>query len=289
MKKCLAIIVVLALVAPAMAANVVVSDGGSTTNGEADIVLTADAGIVGVGLKVDGSSVSGMAVDSFFDVFIDSAFTIGAGYAIGQGTGIATQDAPGELAFPQSSFAISIGGLDDDGIGGGTEEAPLTATITLTGTPGETVTITEDMLRGGIVGYDGAMAITGLPLDVTFYEDATPPTCRDMFTGDALALYDLYVANGKDPSCWCNQYQCRGDANNDKNALQWRIYTTDSNRMVAAWKSAVTAANADPCADFAHDKNALGWTVYTTDLNILVLNWKKTDAQLTVCPKYIAP
>jgi hypothetical protein len=269
-----------------MAASVTVSAGA----GAGEIVLTADAGIVGIGLTVEGGPVTDVAVDSFFDVFIDSAFTIGAGYVVGDGVPTAIQTGAGELALPSSSFSISVGGLDDDGIGEGAEEAPTTTTITLSGSG--TVTIDEDTLRGGIVGYDGAMEISGLPLQVDL---GTTPTCRDNFGATAQALYDRYVNEGADPSVWCNQYQCYGDANDAEETIfltgTFRVYQQDLNILVASWKK-VPENGADPRADFNHAEETIFLTgtfsVYQQDLNKLVTNWKATTADLAVlgnCPE----
>ena len=266
---------VLALCVPAMAASVTVSDGGNTNYGEVDVVLTADAGIVGIGLKVDGDVITGFAVDSFFDVFIDSAYTTGSGYGT---VPTALQSGPGELALPSGSFSISVGGLDDDGIGAGTEEAPLTVTITLTGIPGESVTITEDTLRGGIVGYDGAMTISGLPLTVTY----PPSEC----VKDTAPFYADWVGAGKSwdkPDCWCYEYNCRGDADGVKIGL-FRINSTDLGLFADAYNKG--DLKMDPvriCSDFDHIKVGL-FRVNSADLGIFAANYNEGDLKVAPCP-----
>jgi len=282
MKKLL-VVLVLACVAPAMAANVTVS---SPADGQ--ILLTADAGIVGVGLTVDGGSIDAVAVDSFFDVFIDSAFTAGAGYEIGDGIPTALQSGPGELALPSSSFSISVGGLDDDGIEAGTEEAPLTATFTLTPTAGTTsVTIDEDTLRGGIVGYDGAMVITGLPLVVNF---GAAEECIKTGT----ALYTKWEAAGK-PLCWCYAKNCKGDADGFAQfSGAVAVYTDDLAIFVGAFGKPTASLPANgQCANFDRAAQFSGAVpVYTDDLNIFIGAFGKpsvTDCDMTDYNFWVTP
>ena len=275
MKKILVSLMVLALCVPAMAA-VTITDTGDTDTGEATIQLSATEGIVGIGLKVDGDVVTGFAVDSFFDVFIDSAYTAGSGYGT---VPTALQSGPGELALPSGSFSISVGGLDDDGIGAGTEEAPLVALITLTGTPGESVEITEDTLRGGIVGYNGAQTISGLPLTVTF------AAASECVKADA-PFYAEWVGAGKNwdkPDCWCYEYNCRGDADGVKIGL-FRINSTDLGLFADAYNKG--DLKMDPvriCSDFDHIKVGL-FRVNSADLGIFATNYNKGDLKVAPCP-----
>lgn len=280
MKKCLAIIVAMALVAPAMAASVTVSAGAN----DGEVVLTADAGIVGIGLTVDGDDVTAVAVDSFFDIFIDSAFDLGGSYNLGDGIPTATQGAPGEQGLPSGSFSISVGGLDDDGIGGGTEEAPLSTTIVLSGTG--TVTVDADMLRGGIVGYDGAMTISGLPLVITL-DPGVEPECMKNTHPDYLT----WVGYGK-PDCWCYAKQCKGDVDGlPQFGGAVDIYTNDTDIVVANFG---TLATTEPgvCADIDHGTQFGGAVnVYTNDLDILLPNFgaKVTDCDMTHFNFWITP
>jgi hypothetical protein len=186
MRKLLTSLLVLAMCAPAMAATITFGPANNSVSGQVAIPWTADAGVVGMALKVDvtgGGTCTAVAVDSFFDVFMDYAYTQelpgNPGYTYKSGIPTALQTGPGELALPSASFSISIGGLDDDGIGAGTEEAPLSGTIVLTGTPGAPVAIAEDTLRGGVVGYAGAMTIVSLPISTSFgivEENITKPS-----------------------------------------------------------------------------------------------------------------
>ncbi len=211
MKKILVSLMVLALCVPAMAAVTATSD--NSVAGEVTVTLTSDSdGIVGVALTVDtaGSATGVVVAESFFDVFVDSAFTAGAGYVYQTGIPTATQGAAGELDISggSASFSISVAGLDDDGIGAGTDEAPTTCTITITGTAGATVDIDIDALRGGVVGYNGALAVSGLPINTTFGERVSECVSSSA-AGQAIPTGSLI---GK-PDCWCFQRQCNGDAN----------------------------------------------------------------------------
>lgn len=215
MKKCLAIIVVLALVAPAMAVDFTITGVDTSTAGTAVISWTAGEGVVGMGLEVAADNpIATVAVDSFFDVFVDSAFDLGVGYdypGTGPANGIptATVGAPGELALPQSSFSISVGGLDDDGIGAGTEEAPTSGTITLTtdGTTETTLTITEDMLRGGIVGYNGAMTLVDTSsdlVDIVIAATGGLSECQTYNLSKVINSATDNVLNAGDITLWVN-------------------------------------------------------------------------------------
>jgi hypothetical protein len=121
MKKMLAIVAVLTFVTGAMAATVTLTDGGVDENGLVTVGYTYDGedAPVAFGLVVDSDvSISAVTVPAFYDVFIDSAYTLGDGYTYpgeGTSTGIPTAQVgvAGELALPATDFAISAGGLKD--------------------------------------------------------------------------------------------------------------------------------------------------------------------------------
>jgi len=161
---------------------------------------------------------------------------------------------------------------------------------------GYDVTMTdEDDFRGGLVFEDGSPGVVEANVAVCVSE-GPPPTCRDMFTTEEQALYDKYVTAGKDPTCWCNQYQCRGDADNAEQDVfivgTMRIYQNDLNILIPSWKKK-PETGADPRADFDHaeqDVFIVGtMSIYQNDLNILIPNWKATTESLDECPSYIAP
>lgn len=296
MKKILVSLMVLALCVPAMAGTITFGTP-VITNGQVDIPWTADEGVVGIALTVTASAgvIDTVVVDSFFDVFVDSAFTDGAGYVYQTGIPTATQGAAGELALPSATFSISVAGLDDDGIGAGTEEALLVGTITMTSDAGATIDVCEDTLRGGVVAYSGAMTIVGLCQNIVIPANAT--TCYDRLTTAEQTAWDTYIAGGKTVAqmeSWCNRFQCRGDADNAAylpGILDWQIYSVDLNAMIAQWQKTYIT-NTNPAADFDHAAylpGILNWTVYSGDLNILIANWQKTPATLVECPGYVAP
>ncbi len=191
----------------------------SSVHGEITIQWTADEGVVGMGLTVDSdAAIEVVSIrESFFDVFVDSAFAAGSGYDVGFGIPTATQGAAGEQTLPATSFSISIAGLDDDGIGSGTEEAPTSGEITLSASSElSSLHIDLDTFRGGIVGYNGAMSVVGLPIDIEL-----------------------------GPPCWyMAPCQPHGDYNGDG-----LITAIDVQGLLGAW-----APNPyDQCADFNRD------------------------------------
>ena len=287
MKKILVSLMVLALCVPAMAAVTATSD--NSVAGEVTVYLTSDSdGIVGVALTVDtaGSATGVVVAESFFDVFVDSAFTAGAGYVYQTGIPTATQGAAGELDISggSASFSISVAGLDDDGIGAGTDEAPTTCTITITGTAGATVDIDIDALRGGVVGYNGALAVSGLPINTTFGELSECVSSTAPFYAD-------WVAFGK-PDCWCYEYQCRGDANGTKEGstfggYRW-VFNADLAMFLAAYGvleptkgPGILSITDGICSDFNHaqEGSAFGGyrRVFNADLAIFLANYGILD------------
>lgn len=289
MKKFLAILVIMALVAPAMADVTITTDNANP----GEVVITLDAGsdgIVGIGLEVDvtgGGECTAAVVSSFFDIFIDSAFDLGVGYDYpGTGTenGIPTaeQGAPGEMPLPASVFSICAGGLDDDGIGAGTEEAPTTAVITLTGTPDAPVEIDADTLRGGIVGYNGALTITTtLPINTTFGAAGSTECVKN----DA-PFYAEWVGAGKNwdsPDCWCYERQCRGDTDGTKVGLYW-VQATDLGIFASAYsKGDAKLDQTKICADLDHQKVGL-YRCQADDLVIFAEYYSKGQAKVPGCP-----
>ncbi len=204
---------------------------------EVTIPWTADEGVVGMALTVDATEpiVEVVIAGNFFDVFVDSAFSAGSGYTVGDGTPIATQEAPGPLLLPATNFSICFAGLDDDGIGTGTDEAPTSGAITLRINWGSnpTVRIDIDTLRGGIVGYNGAMSVVGLPIEVQIEPHR---------------------------HCWgpCKPH---GDYN-----LDGLITAIDVQGLLSAW-----APNPyDVCADFNYDG-----MITAIDVQILLNSWGK--------------
>jgi len=107
MKKVLVILVALAMAAPLYADTITFSAGAGA--GEIEYVATGAIAPVAMGLDVDADgTITDVAVDSFFDIFMDAAHDMEEtiGYVYGDGTAIADQVAVGELVLPLSSFCI---------------------------------------------------------------------------------------------------------------------------------------------------------------------------------------
>jgi len=297
--KRIVLVLVLAMAAPLYAADVTFGVDVSTA-GQATITYYCDGtvtkGPVGMALNVDASaaidSVDG--VDSFFDILMDVAYDMGAGYTYGAGTNpAANQTTPGQATLPSASFAISIAGL------GGAAKPITLAPIPLVGAPGTVavlhcaagaaVTVDLNAIRAGVVNKDGAMttSLDGAGTLAFTIAPSAPPICVDQAGYSAqLADYNAYVAAGADPSCWCEPYQCDGDANIDTQLFfKYRVYTNDFNKVIANWKKKI--ATADPCADVVHDSQLFfKYRVYTNDFNRVVNNWKAKDAALAGdCPR----
>jgi hypothetical protein len=285
MKKILASLLVLALCAPAMAATITLADVGG---GQATITVATEAGeanIVGLGLDVDvtGGTVTAVSVDTAdFNIFPDAAYTqeLGAGYAYGTGTPVADKTAPGEVALPQSSFALSLGMLNGEAVAGADGAASVVITVTWSG---DQLDVCENATRGGIVAVDGA----ALDADCAMLAGD-----GDCYTGPQFAQW---VAVGK-PDGWCasvNPRQCLGDTDglpSGKN--NWWVSTPDLNVLVAAWNKPFSEIdgqtfNGVPLinADFDHLPSGKSvWRVSTPDLNILVANWNQNNAPAPTCP-----
>jgi hypothetical protein len=142
----------------------------STTVGTATIAGTADV----------------TAIDSFFDVFIDYAFSVPAGFSVTPRVGhpIADPAAAGQLEdgtadFPASTFSLSMGALDETGNQGGVTGTGVLCEIQYTLTADATIKIEADTLRGGAVVGD---AVTQ-PAAIDVVLIGTPP---DSITGPAV-------------------------------------------------------------------------------------------------------
>jgi hypothetical protein len=183
MKKILVALLVLALVAPAMAVTLSGSDLGG---GKMRISYDVPSGEVlrGVALKlsttVGTATIAGTAdvtaIDSFFDVFIDYAFSVPAGFTVTPRVGhpLANPAAAGQLtAFPASTFSLSMGALDETGNQGGVTGTGVLCEIQYTLTADATIKIEADTLRGGAVVGD---AVTQ-PAAIDVVLVGAPPAC----------------------------------------------------------------------------------------------------------------
>lgn len=294
MKKLLASLLVLAMCAPAMAISFTTQDNGG---GELQInyTLAAGEGLRGLALTLDvtdGDAFVNASTDytaAAFNTFIDYAYTTGATYEVTQGHPFAQKTVAGVATFPASSFALSMGYLDQ-----AAKQLAITSSgvITVKFTKGTTTTATVrvdlDPIRGGAVGDALVLTATNLPADqvLTF-------AAADCWTGDAASRAQ-WESVGK-PDGWCksiNARQCKGDADGlpfGKN--NYWVAGPDLDVLVAAWsKPYATIAgqtfNGIPLINADFDRLPFGKNNYRVagpDLDILVANWSKTNAPAPVC------
>lgn len=289
MKKTLAMLLVLALVAPAMAVTFTASDAGS---GVLKIDYTLASGEVLRGLALKLTRTSGDAVVAAggdvtvapFNTFIDYAFS-NAGYQIGDGHPVANPAAAGVATLPASTFSISVGYLDQAGAQAGiTTNGSIN--VKLTGTADSCFDIELDTLRGGVVGDNVVAPAAGWKINqcVVF---AVPEPIKN-----TAPIYADWVKYGK-PACWAYARNCRGDADGKQvgNPAQGYSYVTtaDLNVLISGWN--VKEAPKGPgilsitngiCADFARNSvgnPAQGYArVTTADLNVLITYWNVKEA-----------
>jgi len=313
MKKLVMLLAVL-IVTPAFALTVTLVDNGDKTV-DVNYVATGDltqprafalvisvnggAFIDGVTPKVVGESAPGNLGFGIFPGTIDINDVNGHVYSYGTPVAPSGDAGAAGTGIGKSSVILEIGSLYGGARGDGNEpnEAGTLCTISIdcNGASGDVnvFAVMETEFRGGIVLEDSsAPAITVAPIGI----ECGPPPCRDRLTTTEQALYDRYVAQGKDPSSWCNQFQCRGDADNLEEYLLFtgwmRIYNADLTILATNWKG-TPESGADPRADFNHAEEYLlftGWmSIYNADLTELATYWKDTTAELTDCPTYVAP
>ena len=292
-------LLVAVLVAPAMAA-VTISVVPGVTPCTADIVAVADGadadtnGSLVAGIALDVSVSAGVILDVYnfkttgesvagdkgYGIFLGTmTFTGGDPEEIlNTGTPVAPSSAPdnpGQLG--SSAIVLELGALYDQAT---PEAAPDGTTVLCTILASEncTMTLAANATRGGVVLIGG-----GAPSALSLVPGAITCVIAPCYVGPHQAQHQLYINAGytrEQMACWCNNYQCQGDAAGEKNALGYRVYTLDLNALAASWRAKLGDANLNPCADVVHDTNALGYRVYTTDLNLLAGNWRKKDTDL---------
>lgn len=290
MKKTLAMLLVLALVAPAMAVTFTASDAGNGVL-KIDYTLASGEALRGLALKLtrtSGDAVVAAGTDvtvAPFNTFIDFAFS-NAGYQIGQGHPVANPAAAGVATLPASTFSISVGYLDQGG-----NQAGITTngsiTVKLTGTANSCFDIEMDTLRGGVVGDNVVAPAAGWKINqcVVFVTD-----CFDKNS----VKYSEWVSVGK-PDCWCiekNPRQCKGDADGLSQGKQnYWVSTNDLNVLLAAWNKTYAQIQGQKfgtvdliCADFDHAAQGKQlYRVSTNDLNILLANWNVSNGPTPTC------
>jgi hypothetical protein len=322
MKKILASLIVLALVAPVMADVAVTATESSPGVLEITVTPSGDPAPVirGVALLL-GLDAANTGDGQATDASIDDSLNTNIDYYVTNPIVDADEDnvpddpghpaadpaGPGVATLPSADLSLCSGYLDSTGAQGGLT-GPAVFTVNYSGTSDTLVSIALDTLRGSIVGDDiGDVTVQETQL-VTFGGDP----CRDKVLAvdgaTAAALYDRYVAEGEDPSSWCWQYQCRGDADGLEETVfisgTFRTYQADLNLLIISWKLTPESepAAADPRADINHAEESVfisgTYSVYQQDLNELITNWQKTTAWLDTtygdgsagsgaCPTYL--
>ncbi len=215
MKNVIIMLAVIAMAAPLYAADpcdVVFAGDGST--GSLVLSYTTNNGALprGIGLKCEvlaGNTVDvdsdAVVADPCFNTFIDYAFMDPDNFTIGAGHPMADPCFAGVLdpCTGVDVFSICMGALDQTG---NQNAGPATSTlisVPLTSTAGSvTIRISEDDLRGGVVG---SALTTNLPITVT--------VTFDCFQGTP-AQVAAWIAWGK-PANWCGDCWLQGDINGD--------------------------------------------------------------------------
>ena len=252
MKNVILMLAVIAMAAPLFGTVNFTGDGST---GSLVLSYTTTDGDLprGIGLKCEVLGVDTVDVDSdavvtdpCFNTFIDYAFMNPSTFTIGAGHPMADPCFAGVLdpATSVDVFSICMGVLDQAGNqnAGPATSAPLVS-IPLTSTAASvTIRISEDDLRGGVVG--SALA-TNLPIDVTvsFVTDCFYVGMVDSQTHVVTAAeVAQWVTWGK-PDCWC--YDCFASGDIDGDCF---IGTGDLFTMLSGASFVQTA-----CADLDYD------------------------------------
>ena len=141
------------------------------------------------------------------------------------------------------------------------------------------ITVTENILRGGIVLEDPAATAT---LDLPDGNDCCVEGLACYF---GMADYAQWQLVGE-PECWCYPRQCLGDADGlpfGKN--NYWVAIPDLTILKSAWqKTAAQLVGNEACADFDHlpfGKN--NYRVAIPDLTIMKNNWQITNGPAGTC------
>lgn len=309
MRKLCFLLTALLLTAPAFAGVTISCAQVSDTNEvEVSYVATDDANrprAFGLDITLDngmliGDIVSGTESDDYW--VYPGTIVIDSGVITDTGSPMAPFGATGALDGKDTGgMTIEMGSLYNDPCDPEHPDAPENDgdlfSFTVYGADDCNVTISGNGARGNVVLEDTEPAgdVTYGTCEVVL--EVPPPACYDLLTTAEQALYDRYVTAGKDPTCWCWQYQCYGDASNAEETIfltgTFRIYQQDLNYLSSSWKK-TPETGAEPRADFNRAEETIFLTgtfsVYQQDLNILSSHWKDTTGDMPGdCPNYIAP
>ena len=264
MKKLIMLLVVAAMVTPAMA--VVEFDGdrvgdtitieyncteGEEPRGMALLLTCSDT------LLITG----GTGIDVAYNCFLDYAYSNDP-YALGDGDPFADPAGPGavDVSSGVAEVSICMGVLDETGNQGAGPGVATVIELSVTGTG--TLTVAADTLRGPDSGVVGSELASNLPIDI----GGTPPICMM----DTHPDYAAWVTYGM-PNCWCYRAQCNGDVDGATElGGTVNVFMGDLNIFVPSFGSMQTA-EPGVCADLDHGTE-LGGTVnvFMNDLNIFV-------------------
>jgi hypothetical protein len=148
-----------------------------------------------------------------------------------------------------------------------------------------TMSVVENPTRGGVVLTDPSVTPTVDLAGATDVPIVAAAPCIPAGHPD----HDSWVALGE-PDCWCQPYQCDGDADGKATGFPTfeRVSTGDLSVLVDNWRKKADDPTLDPCADIDHKDSGFPTflRVFTGDLSILVNNWRKKDADLPGdCPR----
>jgi len=183
MKKLVCLLAVFALTAPVFGTGALTIIGSFDNAAKTATVAYTGNDPLGIALVLDcgasGATFTGYvaaSADSFFDVFIDYAYS-NPPYALGTGNPVANPNAAGVLALPAAKVSLCLGHLQ-----GPASTTKILAKLHVASIPagGGSITVTADTLRGSAVDAAGAMTISGLPLTINL----AVPVCLGDINGD---------------------------------------------------------------------------------------------------------
>lgn len=254
MKK-LALLLVLAMAVPAMAAVTFTADG----DGSLKIYYTADPGDNprGVALRIslsDGATCGPddvVAVNPQFNTYIDYAASNPGNFEVGQGHPLAKATEAGALDAAASEFSVCIGVLDEAGNQAPASDGGPHLLVELNVSADCTATICADTLRGPDSGVVGSVLESNLQ----------------------EGCIEVAVTAGGLP-CWSYPCQSLGDTNGD-----CFVDSVDLMVFVAAWSDYAGSYEGTPnaCADTNQD----GF-VDSADIMNLIEGWNNGCGAL--CP-----
>jgi hypothetical protein len=200
MKKILAALLVLALVAPAIADVAITSSFDNTSKNLTISFAPTAATVRGIAVTV---TVTGGVVDAYasssFNTFVDYAFNGPiTPYAIGAGHPLALAASAGVATLPIADgtpFAVSVGYLDTAGAQAGLTSAGTVAVLHIgsIAPAGGTVAVVANAARGGAVVGDtiGAVTVTGttIPVQAVNYNLTTATTTGGTVTDPGIGVF----------------------------------------------------------------------------------------------------